>query len=201
MSEEPMKLSHLVAAGAIAALAGTGASVAAGQITSAQIKDGTIQTADLTKNNFARFTSTENVVSATTPVSSDPNLAGARVVAVGSPNTPLVTLVLDKGTWKISGTAQFWHKGGGPAPSDPDYGTVTVPGLQDGFGANFTADVPDGGSNAAQVSFNGTIKITANDTPVVITGSFTGSNTGQAGVSVQATQYVYVKQFHGGQPG
>ncbi len=196
-----MKLSHLVAAGAIAALAGTGASVAAGQITSAQIKDGTIQTADLTKNNFARFTSTENVVSATTPVSSDPNLAGARVVAVGSPNTPLVTLVLDKGTWKISGTAQFWHKGGGPAPSDPDYGTVTVPGLQDGFGANFTADVPDGGSNAAQVSFNGTIKITSNDTPVVITGSFTGSNTGQAGVSVQATQYVYVKQFHGGQPG
>ena len=78
---------------------------------------------------------------------------------------------------------------------------MTVPGLQDGFGANFTADVPDGGSNAAQVSFNGTIKITANDTPVVITGSFTGSNTGQAGVSVQATQYVYVKQFHGGQPG
>jgi len=195
-----MKVSHLVAAGAIAALAGTGASVAAGQITSAQIKDGTIQTADLTKNNFARFTSTENVVSATTPVSSDPSFAGARVVAVGSPNTPLVTLVLDKGTWKISGTAQFWHKGG-PAPSDPDYGTVTVPGLQDGFSANYTADVPDGGSNAAQVSFNGTIKITANDTPVVITGSFTGSNTGQAGVSVQATQYVYVKQFHGGQPG
>ena len=196
-----MKLSHLVAAAAIAALAGTGASVAAGQITSAQIKDGTIQTADLTKNNFARFTSTENVVSATTPVSSDPNFAGARVVAVGSPNTSLATLVLDKGTWKISGTAQFWHKGGGPAPSDPDYGTVTVPGLQDGFSANFTADVPDGGSNAAQVSFNGTIKITSNDTPVVITGSFTGSNTGQAGVSVQATQYVYVKQFHGGQPG
>ena len=196
-----MKLSHLVATGAIAALAGTGASVAASQITSAQIKDGTIQTADLTKNNFARFTSTENVVIATTPVSSDPSFAGARVVAVGSPNTPLVTLVLDKGTWKISGTAQFWHKGGGPAPGDPDYGTVTVPGLQDGFGANYTADVPDGGSNAAQVSFNGTVKITANDTPVVITGSFTGSNTGQAGVSVQATQYVYVKQFHGGQPG
>jgi hypothetical protein len=210
MPEEPMKLSQLargrvgtvVAAGVIAALAGTGASVAAGQITSAQIKDGTIQTKDLTKNNFAKFTSTENVVSATTPVSTDPAFAGARVVAVpATGNTPLVTLVLDKGTWKITGTAQFWHKGGGPAPSDPDYGTVTVPGLQDGFGANFTGDVPDGGTNAAQVSFNGTIKITANDTPIVITGSFTGSNAGQAGVSVQATQYVYVKLFHGGQPG
>src|SRR3954453_20339856 len=106
MSEEAMKVSHLVAAGAIAALAGTGASVAAGQITSAQIKVSTIQTADLTKNNFARFTSTENVVSATTPVSSARRFGGARVVAVGSPNTPLVTLVLDKGTWKISGTAQ-----------------------------------------------------------------------------------------------
>jgi hypothetical protein len=203
-----MKLSHLfsgrvgtvVAAGVIAAVAGTGASVAAGHVTSADIKDGTIQTKDLTKNNFAKFTSTENVVSATTPVSTDPSFAGARVVAVGSANTPLVTLVLDKGTWKISGTAQFWHKGG-PAPSDPDYGAVTVPGLQDGFGVNYTGDVPDGGNNAAQVSFNGTIKITANDTPVVITGSFTGSNTGQAGVSVQATQYVYVKLFHGGQPG
>jgi hypothetical protein len=209
MPEEPMELSPLfsgrlgtvVVAGVIAALAGTGASVAAGHITSADIKDGTIQTADLTKNNFARFTSTENVVSATTPVSADPAFAGARVVAVGSSNTPLVTLVLDKGTWKLSGTAQFWHKGSGPAPSDPDYGIVTVPGLQDGFGVNYTGDVPDGGSNAGQVSFNGTIKITANDTPVVITGSFSGSNTGQAGVSVQATQYVYVKLFHGGQPG
>jgi hypothetical protein len=202
-----MKLSTLVsgrigtvaAAAAIAALVGTGASVAAGHITSAQIKDGTIQTADLTKNNFARFTSTENVVSATTPVSAVPLYAGARVVAVNAANTPLVTLVLDKGTWKLSGTAQFWHIGPA-APVDPDYGIVTVPGLQDGFGSNWTGDVPDGGNNAAQVSFNGTIKITANDTPVVITGSFTGANTGQAGVSVQATQYVYVKLFHGGQP-
>jgi hypothetical protein len=190
-----------VAVAAVAALAGTGASVAAGHITSTQIKDGTIQTKDLTKNNFAKFTSTENVVSATTPVSSVPAYAGARVVAVGAGSTPLGTLVLDKGTWKLSGTAQFWHMGPGPAPSDPDYGIVTVPGLQDGFGTNVTADVPDGGNNAAQVSFNGTIKITANDTPVVITGTFTGANTGQAGVSVQATQYEYVKLFHGGQPG
>ncbi len=188
----------VVAVVAVAALAGTGASVAAGKITSAQIKDGTIQTRDLTKNNFARFTATENVVSATTPVSTVPAFNGNRVVAV-SGNTPLVTLVLDKGTWQLSGTAQFWHLGG-PAPSDPDYGMVTIPGLQDGFGTNWSGDVPDGGNNAAQVSFNGTIKITTNDTPVVITGSFTGGNTGQAGVSVQATQYVYVKQFKHGQP-
>jgi len=195
------RVGTVVVAGAVAALAGTGASVAAGQITSAQIKDGTIQTADLTKNNFAKFTSTENVVSATTPVSTDPSFSGARVVAVSAAgNTPLATLVLDKGTWQLNGTAQFWHKGPG-APSDPDFGVVTVPGLQDGFTTNWTGDVPDGGANAAQVSFNGTIKITANDTPVVITGSFTGGNSGQAGVSVQATQYVYVKLFHGGQPG
>jgi hypothetical protein len=191
------KFGTVVAVGVIAAVAGTGASVAAGHITSAQIKDGTIQTGDLTKNNFARFTSTENVVSATTPVSTVPAYAGARVVAVNAPNTPLATLVLDKGTWKITGTAQFWHIGA-PVPVDPDYGIVTVPSLQEGFSRNWTGDVPDGGSNSAQVSFNGTIKILANDTPVVITGEFTGANTGQAGVSVQATQYEYVKLFSGG---
>ena len=191
------KVGAVVAVGAIAALAGTGASVAAGHITSAQIKDGTIQTGDLTKNNFARFTSTENVVSATTPVSTVPAYGGARVVAVNAPNTPLATLVLDKGTWKITGTAQFWHIGP-PVPTDPDYGIVTVPSLVEGFARNWTGDVPDGGNNSAQVSFNGTIKIVANDTPIVITGEFTGANTGQAGVSVQATQYEYVKLFSGG---
>jgi hypothetical protein len=192
------KAGTFVAVAAIAAVAGTGASVAAGTITSAQIKDGTIQTGDLTKNNFAKFTSTENVVSATTPISAVPAYAGARVLDVAAnTNAPLVTLVLDKGTWKINGTAQFWHIGPG-AHSDPDYGVVTIPGLQDGFGKAWTADVPDGNSNAAQVSFNGTIKITANDTPVVITGAFTNGNSGQAGVSVQATQYEYVKLFHGG---
>src|SRR3954462_13954906 len=113
------KVGTVVAAGAVAALAGTGASVAAGHITSAQIKDGTIQTADLTKNNFAKFTATENVVTATTPVSAVPAYSGARVVAVSAANTPLVTLVLDKGTWKINGTAQFWHIGPG-SPADPD---------------------------------------------------------------------------------
>ena len=94
-----------------------------------------------------------------------------------------MTLVLDKGTWQIDGVAQFWHLGAGVVNA-PDYGVVTVPGLQDGFGTNYTADVPDGGSNAAQAAFHGTIKITANDTPIVITGSFTGGNAGQAGVSV-----------------
>jgi hypothetical protein len=193
------KVGAIAALAAVAALAGTGASIAAGHITSAQIKDGTIQTRDLTKNNFARFTATENVISATTPVSAVPAYGGARVVAVNNANTPLVTLVLDKGTYQLSGVAQFWHIGPG-TPVAPDYGVVTVPGLQEGFGTNWTADVPDGGANAAQVSFGGTIKITANDTAVVITGSFTGGNTGQAGVSVRATQYVYVKQFKGGQP-
>ena len=71
---------------------------------------------------------------------------------------------------------------------------MTVPGLLDGFGKAYTADVPDGGANAAQTSFSGTIKITANDTPVVISGAFTHGNSGEAGVSVQATQYVYVPQ-------
>ena len=100
------KVGMVVAVGAIAALAGTGASVAAGNITSAQIKDGTIQTRDLTKNNFARFTATENVKTAMTPVSAVPAYAGARVVDVAATGqTPLVTLVLNKGTWKIDGVA------------------------------------------------------------------------------------------------
>lgn len=191
------KVGTLLAVGVVAAVAGTGASVAAGHITSAQIKDGTIQTRDLTKNNFARFTSTETVVTAQTPVSAAPAYNGARVVDVNAANTPVVTIVLDKGTWKIDGVAQFWHLGAG-SPADPDYGVVNVPGLQSGFAANWTADVPNGGANAAQTSFSGTIKITANDTPVVITGSFTGGNSGQAGVSVEATQYEYVKLFNGG---
>ncbi len=194
------KVGAVAAVAAVAAIAGTGASVAAGQITSAQIKDGTIQTGDLTKNNFARFTATENVVNATTPVSADPAFAGARVVAVpANTQAGLATLVLDKGTWQIDGVAQFWHMGPG-TPTGADYGVVTIPGFQGGFGTNFTADVPDGGSNAAQTAFHGTIKITANDTPIVITGSFTGGNAGQAGVTVSATQYVYVKQFKNGQP-
>lgn len=194
------KLGTVVAVGAIAAVAGTGASVAAGNITSAQIKDGTIQTKDLTKNNFAKFTATENVVTAQTPISATPAYAGARVVDVAATGqTPLVTLVLDKGTWKIDGEAQFFHLAG-PVPAGADLGVVTVPGLQTGFGANYTSDIPDGGANAAQVGFGGTIKITANNTPIVISGAIAGGNTGQAGVSVTATQYVYVKQFKGGQP-
>jgi hypothetical protein len=194
------KVGAVAAGAAVVAVVAAGSAYAATQITSAQIKDGTIQTRDLTKNNFARFTATENVVSATTPVNAAPGLGGARVVEVSaSGDTPLVTLVLDKGTWKIDGEAQFWHIDG-PPPSDPDFGVVTIPGLLDGFGKAYTADVPDGGTNAAQTDFGGTIKITANDTPVVITGSFTNSNTGEAGVSVRATQYVYVKQFKNGQP-
>jgi len=194
------KVGAVIAMGAVAALAGTGASVAAGHITSAQIKDGTIQTGDLTKNNFAKFTATENVKTAMTPISATPAYGGNRVVDVAAAGqTPLVTLVLNKGTWKIDGVGQFWHIGG-PAPAGQDLGVVTVPGLQSGYSVNYTADVPDGGVNAAQVSFSGTIKITANNTPVVITGSFTGGNVGQAGISVEATQYEYVKLFKGGQP-
>ena len=194
------KVGTVIAVGAIAALAGTGASVAANNITSAQIKDGTIQTKDLTKNNFAKFTATENVITASTPISGVPAYAGNRVVDVAAAGqTPLVTLVLDKGTWKLDGVAQFWHIGG-PAPVTQDLGVVTVPGLQSGYSVNYTADVPDGGQNAAQVSFTGTIKITANDTPIVITPSFNCANVGQAGISVDATQYEYVKLFKGGQP-
>src|SRR5689334_13096188 len=167
------KVGTLVAVAAVAAMAGTGASVAAGTITSAQIKDGTIQTGDLTKNNFARFTATENVVTGQTPISTVPAYAGARVVDVNAPNTPAVTIVLNKGTWKLNGVGQFWHIG--PATvNDPDYGVVNVPGLQTGYGTATTADVPNGGNNFAQTEFSGTIKITANNTPVTITASFTG---------------------------
>jgi hypothetical protein len=194
------KLVPVAAGAAVVAMVAAGSAYAATQVTSAQIKDNTIQTRDLTRNNFARFTATGNVVSATTPVNAAPGLGGARVVEVaGTGETPLVTLVLDKGTWKIDGVAQFWHING-PAPTGADFGVVTIPGLLDGFGKAYTADVPDGGGNAAQTSFGGTIKITENNTPVVITGSFTNDNTGEAGVSVQATQYVYVKQFSHGQP-
>ena len=194
------RVATVAAVGVIAALAGAGASVAAGNITTVQIKDGTIQKRDLTKNNFGKFTGTENVKTAMTPVNTTPAYGGARVVDVAAAGqTPLVTLVLHKGTWKIDGVAQFWHFGG-PAPSGQDLGVVTVPGLQSGFSVNYTGDVPDGGQNAAQVSFEGTIKITANNTPVVITGNFTGNNVGQAGVYVEATQYEYVKLFKHGQP-
>ena len=187
------KVTAVAAGGAVVAMVAAGSAYAAGQITSAQIKDGTIQTRDLTPNNFGRFTGTENVATATTAINPSPALGGARVVEVaGTGETPLAMLVLDRGTWKINGTAQFWHKNG-PDPTGADYGVVTIPGLLDGFGKAYTADVPDGGDNAAQTSFNGTIKITADNTPVVISGSFTSGNTGEAGASVTATQYVFVK--------
>lgn len=193
------KVGTVVVAGAIASLVGTGASVAAGHITSAQIKDGTIQTRDLTLNNWARFTSTENVVTAETPVSTNPAFGGARVVEVSATGeTPLVTLVLDKGTWKIQGTAQFWHPTPPPTTPVTDFGKLSIPSLQTGMGTHFTADIPDGGTNAAETAFTGTIRIVANNTPVVISGSITGNNGGTAGVSVQATQYEYVKLFHNG---
>lgn len=173
-------------AGAIAALVGSGSAVAAKQITSYDIKDGTIQTRDLTTNNFARFTRTENVVSATT--------VGGKVPVAAGAETALVTIVLDQGTWKLDGIAQFWHDPEGAKPSALDIGQVSVPGLQDGFGTAFTADVPDDGAHAAQAGIAGTIKVDANDTVVTISGSFTDGNSGLAGVTVQATQYVYVAQ-------
>src|SRR3712207_6387794 len=195
-----------VAAGAaVLALVGAGTAVAAGHIgtediidnsvRSADVKNGTLQTRDLTPNNFNRFTRTENVVSATTPASTVPAYSGARVVDVpsGTTGATLLTVVLDQGTWELDVTAQFWHLAGA-APSDPDYGVVTIAGLQDGFGTGFTSDVPNAGTNAAQVSMSGTIKIAANNTPVLIQGHFTGGNVGQAGASVQATQIAYVKQ-------
>lgn len=193
-----------VAAGAaVLALLGAGTAVAAAHINSADIvdnsvksmdiKNGTLQTRDLTTNNFNRFTRTENVVSVTTPASTIPAYSGARVTDVtGASPTTLVTVVLDEGTWELDVTAQFWHLPSGPATSD--YGVVTVAGLQDGFGTGYTADVPDGGTNAAQVSMSGTIKITANDTPVLVQGRFSDDGTGQAGAAVQATQIAYVKQ-------
>lgn len=194
------KTAAVVGVVALAATTAGGTAVAAKQITSAQIKDGTIQTRDLTKNNFAKFTATENVKVAETPVSTNPAYAGARVVDVAATGTtPLTTLVLNKGTWKISGTAQFWHIGG-PTPTGTDLGVISIPGLQSGYAQNFTADVPDGGVNPGQTAFSGTIKITANNTPVVISGNFTGGNAGQAGASVTATQYEYVKLFKNGQP-
>ncbi len=111
---------------AVAAVAGAGSAVAAKQITSADIKNGTIQTQDLTKNNFAKFTSTEAVFNAETPISANPAYAGARVVDVNANGTtPLVTLVLDKGTYKLSGTAQFWHIGGGAPAGGRPGGTKT----------------------------------------------------------------------------
>ena len=187
---------------AVAAVAGAGSAVAAKQITTLDIKNGTIQKQDLTKNNFAKFTGTEDVTNAATPVSGNPAFGGQRVVEVpAAGQTPLATLVLDKGTYQLTGVGQFWHIGANPPAGVADYGVVTVPGLQTGFSANYTADVPDGGANPAQVAFHGTIKITANNTPVVITGSFTGAgNAGQAGVQVSATKYEYVKLFKGGQP-
>jgi hypothetical protein len=78
------KPAAIVAAVVVASLASTGAAVAAGHITSAQIKDGTNQTRDLTLNNWARFTATENVVTAETPVSTNPANNGARVVDVAA---------------------------------------------------------------------------------------------------------------------
>lgn len=193
------KVGAIAAVALVAGLAGTGASVAAANITSLQVKNGSLQKQDLTKNNFAKFTGTEDVAIGQTPPSTVPAYAGARVIEVAATGqTPLVTIVLDKGTYKLEGSAQFWHIGG-PATTNPNLGVVNIPGLQSGYTNSYTAEVPPGGVNPAQVAIAGTVKITANNTPVVIFGSFTGGNVGQAGVSVTATKYEYVKLFKNGQ--
>ena len=194
------KVGTVAAVAAVAAIAGTGASVAAGQITSAQIKDGTIQTGDLTKNNFARFTATENVVNATTPVSADPAFAGARVVAVpANTQAGLATLVLDKGTWQIDGVAQFWHMGPGALTGAGLRGRdrPRLPGrlrhqLHRRRPGRRQQRRPDGVPRHHQDHCQ---RHADRDH-----GRLHGRQPGQAGVTVSATQYVYVKLFKNGQP-
>lgn len=190
-------LGMLGAGSAYAAAAIGSAGIRDNSITSRDIKDGTIQKQDLTANNFRKFTETSTVITAITPASPNPAYAGARVVDVAaSPRNgsadarvPLLSVVLDKGTFLIDAKAQFSHLTG--AAPDVGYGVLSVVPAGTGYANAVSADIPDNGNNPAQTSLTSVVKVTADNTVVTLNGAIRGERNGQAGASVTVTKIAF----------
>lgn len=202
------RLTSVATGVALLAVLGAGSAYAAGQIgsdgirnntiTSKDIKNGTIQKQDLTANNFRKFTETSTVITAITPVSGNPAFGGRNVVPVtasarnGSADVkvPLLVVQLDKGTYNVATTGQFWHLVGGA--DDVGYGvlSLSLPGAN-GYANAVSADIPDNGNNPAQTSSTNVVKIIADNTNVTVLGAIRGDRNGQAGASVVITKVAF----------
>lgn len=135
----------------------------------------------------------------------DPNstLGGLNVVPVPGQtgardtDTTLLTFTLNKGTYLINGTAQFFHFVS-TGTDGVDYGVISllVSGRTD-RGTAFTADIPGDGTNGAQTNANTYLTIPSDNTTLKVVGSIRPegngngphiSEPGQAGAQVIVTQ-------------
>lgn len=205
-------------------VAGSGTTFAAQLITSADIKDKTIQRKDL-KNHIVNTDKLKtggvqygdlsdgaksklqgktgpagpagpvgpSGVIATSTAITAPNAAygGINVVNVpASPalgqndsRTPLVSVVLNRGTYHLTATAQFFHFPAGAAADD--YGVVSTNlNGQPQPGIGFTSDIPSDGANGAQTTVATIVTISADNTTMTLVGSIRGATAGQAGAQV-----------------
>jgi hypothetical protein len=202
----------------------SGTTFAAQLITSADIKDKTIQRKDL-KNHIVNTDKLKtggvqygdlsdgakdklkgktgpagpvgpagpSGVIATSTAITAPNAAygGLNVVAVpASPalgqndsRTPLVSVVLNRGTYHLTATAQFFHFPAGAAAVDYGVVSTNVNG-QPQPGTGWTSDIPNDGSNAGQTTVASIVTISADNTTVTLVGSIRGATAGQAGAQV-----------------
>ena len=96
--------------------------------------------------------------------------------------TPLVSVVLNRGTYHLTATAQFFHF---PAGSAVDYGVVSTNlNGQPQPGIGFTSDIPNDGNNGAQTTVTTILTIAADNTTLTLVGSIRGDTAGQAGAQV-----------------
>ena len=91
--------------------------------------------------------------------------------------------MLNKGTYHLTATAQFFHF---PAGGDaPDYGVVSTNlNGQPQPGTGFSSDIPNDGANAAQTTVATIVTIAADNTTLTLVGSIRGATAGQAGAQV-----------------
>lgn len=184
----------LVASGAYAAGEIGSRDIENDSIRSADVRDDTLQQRDLSAGTKAALLRSETQTFLTDP-STIPVFGGLPVAEVpASPKngsddseTPLLTFELDKGTYVIDGTAQFFHFV--PGDDSEDFGLVSL--LVEGSdeqGTAFTPDIPNDGNNGAQTNATSVVTIPEDDTVLTVVGTIRGERAGQAGAQVVTTK-------------
>ncbi|WP_243060922.1 collagen-like protein [Nocardioides sp. SR21] len=103
----------------------------------------------------------------------------------GDREVPVLTLELDRGTYRLDVTAQFF----GGSECCYDYGVVTID--QDGGnipGTIWTADLPGSYEDAGQTSGSHVITVTEDDTSIEVLASVRGSQPAYVGAQAIVTQ-------------
>ncbi len=91
--------------------------------------------------------------------------------------------MLNKGTYHLTATAQFFHFPAGAAAVDYGVVSTNVNG-QPQPGIGFTSDIPNDGSNGAQTTVATIVTISADNATVTLVGSIRGATAGQAGAQI-----------------